>query len=69
MTELQQAEKNLADYVATLSPERQAWANNLRTELDSLQFPDRMARIVRGITESWSELASYAVIEHVKSLK
>lgn len=29
-----QARKRLAAYVATLSPERQAWANELRSKLD-----------------------------------
>ena len=66
MTELEQAEKNLADYVATLSPEQQAWANNLRAELNAMpRMEDRLAHIVKGISDAFKRYATVANTEHV----
>lgn len=66
MTAIEQAEKNLADYVATLSPERQAWANQLRAELDAMpKMEDRLAYIVKGISDAFSQYQSIVAVEHV----
>lgn len=66
MTALEQAEKNLADYVATLSPEQQAWAAQLRSELDAMpKIEDRLKHIVKGIGDAFSRYQSVVVTEHV----
>ena len=48
------ARKRLEAYVATLSPEKQEWARNLRKSLDTAA-PDRAAAILRQETTRLNE--------------
>lgn len=42
------ARSQLAEYVSTLSPEQQAWANDLRARLDAAKTPEQSVGILRG---------------------
>lgn len=50
-----QARKQLEEYVKTLSPERQAWANELRARLDAAKSPDEAALILRKENDKLEE--------------
>ncbi len=66
LTPLQQAEKDLADYVATLSPERQAWANELRAKIDAIpDMGDRLKFIINEISEAFGRMTTRIVIDNV----
>jgi hypothetical protein len=66
MTELEQAEKNLADYVATLSPEKQIWANNFRQTLNALPtVEERVFHLFGCVIEQNITLQNMFVSQHI----